>query len=215
MTQASVTKRTRLSGDERRGRIIEAAIQLMAQRGYDAISVGEIAEAAGCSKAVLYDHFASKAQLAIAAVEQTGNELLQHVTGAVLAVAGEPRQVQLEAGFNAFFEFTEQRPEACRMVFRDPSHDADVFEAHLRVHSNSTAGVAALFATGFGEGEAPDPQRLELYAHITTSALAGLSLWWAEHPKVPREQLVAAMMEYAFVGLDRLAEGERLAEPRR
>lgn len=206
-----MTKRTRLSGDERRGRIVEAAIDLMALRGYDAISVGEIAEAAGCSKAVLYDHFPSKAQLAIAAVEEMGAALMQHVSTAVLAAADEPAQTQLERGIDAFFEFTEVNPEACRMVFRDPSHDPDIFEAHKRVHANSSAGVAALLATGFqGDRPADHEHRLAVYAHITTSLLAGMSLWWEDHPDVSRAEIVALVMSYTYLGLDRLSQGERL-----
>lgn len=210
-----MTKRTRLSGDERRGRIVEAAIHLMAQRGYDAISVGEIADAAGCSKAVVYDHFASKAQLAIAAVEAMGAALMEHVSVAVLGAANESRLVRLQRGIDAFFEFTEQNPEACRMVFRDPSHDPEVFEAHKRVHANSSAGVAALLDTGF-EGERPEDyeQRLAVYAHITTSLLAGMSLWWEDHPEVTRAEVVDLVMSYTYLGLDRLSLGERLEQTR-
>ena len=201
-TEPTTPSRTRLTGDERRRRILAAAIPLLAEHGYDAVSVGEIAEAAGCSKPVLYDHFPSKAQLAIAAVEETGAALMEHVTAAVLAAAGESRRRQLERGFEAFFEFTERNPLACRMVFRDPSRDPDVLQAHVRVHRNATAGVTALFAGGL-EGE-PDPRRVELFAHITTSALAALAVWWDDHPSLTRDELVAAMMDYAFVGLERL-----------
>jgi AcrR family transcriptional regulator len=207
-----VTKRTRLTADQRRERIVAAAIDLMAQRGYDAISVGEIAEAAGCSKAVLYDHFPSKAQLAIAAVEEMGAALMEHTTTAVLNAAGESRQVRLRRGIDAFFEFTEQNREACRMVFRDPSHDPEVFAAHMRVHANSSAGVAALLDTGFAADRPADyERRLAGYAHITTSLLAGMALWWQDHPEMTREEIVDLVMSYVYLGLDRLSLGERLA----
>jgi len=206
-----VTKRTRLSGDERRGRIVAAAIELMAKRGYDAISVGEIAEAAGCSKAVLYDHFNSKAELAVAAVEEMGAALMEHVTAAVVGAATASKQRQLEAGFDAFFEFTEQRPDACRMIFRDPGHDPDVFAAHKRVHATSSAGVAALLDTGFeGERGADYEQRLGAYAHMTTSLLAGMSLWWEDNPGVSRAEIVDMVTSYLFLGLDRISQGQRL-----
>jgi len=207
----TVTKRTRLTGDERRGRIVSAAIELMAKRGYDAISVGEIADAAGCSKAVLYDHFASKAQLAIAAVEEMGAALMEHVTAAVLATAEESRQRRLQSGIDAFFEFTENHPEACRMIFRDPSHDPTVFAAHKRVHENSSAGVAALLETGFEGERRPDHEaRIAVYGHITTSLLAGMAMWWQDHPDVTRAEIVELVMSYTFLGLDRVSQGEQL-----
>jgi AcrR family transcriptional regulator len=209
--QPSVTKRTRLSGGERRERIVSAAIELMARRGYDAISVGEIAEAAGCSKAVLYDHFESKAALAIAAVEEMGTALMEHVAGAVVAAAEESRRVRLERGIDAFFEFTERNSAACRMVFRDPSHDPEVYAAHMRVRDNSSAAVAELLRTGFEGEPAPDhEEQLAVYALITTGLLAAMAVWWDDHPEVSRADIVRYVMSYAFLGLDRLARGEQL-----
>ncbi len=206
-----MTKRTRLTGDERRGRIVGAAIELIAQRGYDAITVGEIAEAAGCSKAVLYDHFSSKAQLAIAAVEEMGTALMEHTTAAVLAAGEEPRRRRLEIGIDAFFEFTEQNRAACRMVFRDPSHDPEVFAAHRRVHASSSAGVAALLDANFDGERPPDyAPRLAAYAHMTTSLLAGMALWWQDNPAVTRPEIVDLVVSFTYLGLDRLSQGERL-----
>lgn len=209
--RSPVSKRTRLTADERRATIVAAAIELMAEQGYDAVSVGAIAEAAGCSKPVLYDHFPSKAALAIAVVEQTGTALMDQVTRAVLAVAGASSETQLRTGLDAFFGFAEQRSQACRVVFRDPGGEPTVCEAQRRTHRRATEGVAALFASALGD-DAPPPLRLELYAHITTSALAHLLTWRDEHPDVPREELVAAMMDYAFLGLERVAAGESLAQ---
>ncbi len=206
-----MTKRTRLTADERRERIVAAAIELMASRGYDAISVGEIADAAGCSKPVLYDHFASKAQLAIAAVEEMGEKLMAHITAKVMAAPDGSRQELMVLGMDAFFEFTEQNVAACRMVFRDPSHDPEVFAAHKRVHANSSAGVAALLDAKFdGERPADYAPRLAAYAHMTTSLLAGMALWWQDHPEVTRAEIVDLVVSYIWLGLDRLGQGERL-----
>lgn len=49
-----------------RGEILKQAAKLFAQRGFDAVSVREIVEAAGCTKPSLYYHFESKEGLALA-----------------------------------------------------------------------------------------------------------------------------------------------------
>ncbi len=195
-------------------RILDAAVELMAKRGYDRISVGEIAEAAGCSKAVLYDHFKSKGELAVAAVEETTSALMAHTAAAVYAARDESKRVRLERGIDAFFEFNEQRPTACRTLFRDPSSDPAVFDAHTRSKRVASQGVSAMLATGFDREPQRDDheQMLELFGEILTSALAGLALWWEYHPEVPRADLVRAMVSFSFIGLERLAEGE-LLEP--
>lgn len=212
--ESNTPERARLTAQQRRSRILDAAVELMAQRGYDRISVGEIAAAAGCSKAVLYDHFRSKGELAVAAVEETNFALLSHVAAAVDAVKDQSKRVRIERGIDAFFEFNEEHPTACRALFRDPSADPGVFDAHTRAKRVASQGVAAMLAAGFDR----EPQRddhelmLELFGEILTSALGGLALWWEHHPEVPRADLVRAVVSFSFVGLERLAEGE-LLEP--
>lgn len=210
MAKPSVTK-VRLSADQRRAQILESATELFAERGYDAISVGEIAAAADCSKAVLYDHFASKQELAIAAVEQHNLDLLRHVAEAVAGAADEPQAVQYERGIEAFFEFNEQHTAGCRLLFRDPSPDPGVFEAHSEAHRTATQGVAALMANAM-ERPPEDPDwevRLEMFAHILTSSLAKLAAWSEDHPKVSRDQIVRSVMDFSWLGLERVAAGER------
>jgi AcrR family transcriptional regulator len=209
---ASGTEKRRLSAQERRARILDAAVELIAQRGYDRISVSEIAAAAGCSKAVLYDHFKSKGELAVAAVEETNLALLSHVAAAVDAVRDESKRVRIERGLDAFFEFIQQRPTACRTLFRDPSADPEVFDAHTRAKRVASQGVAAMLASGFDREPQHDDHELmlELFGEILTSALAGLALWWEYNPEVPRADLVRATVSFSFLGLERLAQGERL-----
>ena len=76
------TVRRRLSGPARRQRIEAAAVEVFAERGYDATSVGEIATAAGVTRTVLYDHFRSKRELYLQADETVPYGRV--VTGAVL-----------------------------------------------------------------------------------------------------------------------------------
>lgn len=205
-------ERSRLTAQERRARILEAAVRLIAERGYDRVSVGEIAEAAGCSKAVLYDHFRSKGELAVAAVEDTNLALLQHVAAAVDAVRDESNRVRYERGIDAFFEFVEQHPTACRTLFRDPSADPEVFDAHTRAKTVASQGVSAMLASNFDREPvtADHDLMIELFGHIITSSLGGMALWWQDHPDVPRSQLVRAMTMFGFMGLERLAAGELL-----
>lgn len=204
--------RARLTAQERRARILEAAVVLIAQHGYDRVSVGEIAEAAGCSKAVLYDHFKSKGELAVAAVEATNQALLLHVAEAVAAVHGRSERVRFERGVDAFFEFVEERPTACRTLFRDPSADPAVFEAHTRAKRYASQGVSAMFAANMEREPMQQDHDLmvELFGEIMTSALAGMALWWQDHPEVPRASLVRAMTLFGFIGVDRLAQGEQM-----
>lgn len=202
--------RTRLTGPERRARIIQAAAEVIGERGFDRVSVDDIAAAAGCSKAVLYDHFASKGELAVAAVRATNLALLEHVGAAVARLGEHPRPERFARGIDAFFAFNEQHPTACRTLFRDPSADPEVFEAHKQAKRAATHAVAAMLATGVEEPR--DDRALEMFGEMMTSGLAGLALWWQDHPAVARVELVRAAMSFTYLGLERYGSGERLAE---
>ncbi len=68
---------TRLQVDERRRQLIEVGSALFAEHAFEEISMRQIAEAAGISKALLYHYFPSKTELFKAAVEEHTTELQQ------------------------------------------------------------------------------------------------------------------------------------------
>jgi AcrR family transcriptional regulator len=61
--------RERLTGEERRRVIIEAALSLFSRKGFRGTTTKEIAQAAGCSEAMLFKHFATKDALYSAILE--------------------------------------------------------------------------------------------------------------------------------------------------
>ncbi|WP_155358826.1 TetR/AcrR family transcriptional regulator [Acrocarpospora macrocephala] len=61
---------------ETRERLLRAAAEVFAERGYDGTRVADIAAAAGVSNGALYAHFGSKAELLVAALRAHGRRLL-------------------------------------------------------------------------------------------------------------------------------------------
>jgi len=72
---------------ETRERLLRAAADVFAERGYDGTRVADIAAAAGVSNGALYAHFASKADLLVAALRTHGPHLL---AGMLAADPGRP-----------------------------------------------------------------------------------------------------------------------------
>src|SRR5687767_15712338 len=72
-----------------RARLLQAALELFATRGYSATPVDAIAEAAGVSAGLLYYHFASKPALLLAIFEQS----LSDVQATFAAAEREPKPV--------------------------------------------------------------------------------------------------------------------------
>src|SRR5262245_36484472 len=67
--------RKRIPAEERRGRILDAAVQVFAEHGYTAAKMSDIAARAGVVPSVLYDHFGSKKELHITLAEQHAAQL--------------------------------------------------------------------------------------------------------------------------------------------
>src|SRR3981189_1981555 len=81
---------------ETRARLLRAAADVFAQRGYDGTRVADIAAAAGVSNSALYAHFKSKAELLVAALRPHGRRVLADL---LAADPGRPiTDVLLEVG---------------------------------------------------------------------------------------------------------------------
>ena len=202
--------RQRLSREERRERILDGALEVFATRGYGEASMGEVARAAGITQAVIYDHFASNAELHTTLLEGQAEALLTTVAEALADAPADPQE-RLRIGVDAFFGFVEQREFAWWLLFRDPPTDPDVAEAYGRIQRNATAGIAEFLRQAAPADRLADPDAerdLEMFAQLLRSAQNGLAAWWYEHPEVPREVLVDRVVEFAWLGLERVAAGE-------
>jgi AcrR family transcriptional regulator len=203
--------RKRLRAEERRETILDAALEVFAQHGFNGASIDEIAHAAGVSKALIYEHFPSKRDLHFSLLERHVREIFERL--AVSAATSDPGEVRLRAGVNAFLEFVETRRAAFRMLFRDAVEPA-VAELVAGVQQQAAAAVAALIASEPRTSpprENPDRDRraIEMLGHQLTGAVQSLAIWWGDHPDVPREVLVESVMNFAWVGLERLRAGDR------
>ncbi len=209
MTSITQAKRRRIPASDRRVLIIEAAREAFADGGYEGTSLEQIAERAGVSKALIYEHFASKRDLHAAMLEQHVTELLAQLNEAL--EHAEPGEDRLRAGTEAFFTFLEERRGAAAIMLRNTS-DPDVALWLSRLRDQIGEEIVALMSAEVEELLAGDPQMrvaIEMIAQQQIGAIQSLADWWGEHRDVPKEQLVAAVMDLAWVGMERVSAGER------
>src|SRR3989442_6567348 len=106
---------TRLPAPRRRRQLLTVALPVFAQRGYHSTSMNDIAEAAGVTKPVLYQHFRSKRELYLELLEDVGGRLRDTIAKATTSAPG-PRE-QVVAGFRAYFRFVAEQPRAFQDLF--------------------------------------------------------------------------------------------------
>lgn len=206
----SITQpRKRISAQDRRLLILEAAREAFADGGYHQTSLDAVAERAGVSKALIYEHFASKRELHAAMLEQHVSELLERL-GTALAEA-EPGETRMRAGTEVFFTFLEERRGAAAILLRNTG-DPDVAAWLARLREQVGAAIVALMSEEMAAEIERDPRlriSIEMLAQQQIGAVQSLADWWGEHRDVPKEDVVAAVMELAWIGLDRISQGER------
>lgn len=203
--------RKRLSAEDRRAAIHDAALEVFAKRGYNGASIDEIAQRAGISKALIYEHFPSKKDLHVSLLERHVQEIFVRL--AQTADTRDPGEVRLRNGVDAFFLWVETHPEAFRLLFRD-TFEFEVAGVLRRLQNQATGAIAALIAAEPAERGPRDRETdfalaIEAMAQQLSGGAQSLAIWWQAHPDVEREWLVDRVMEYAWLGLERVRAGQR------
>jgi AcrR family transcriptional regulator len=151
----------RLTAEQRRQQLFAVALELFARRGYRATTMDDIAEAAGVTKPLVYQHFSSKRALYLELVDSIAKELLIAVREAVLKAEG-PRQ-QVELGFAAYFRLVINREAEFRLLYgRDHADDNELGRALRMVEDAIAEAIDPLIDAGLDDNH----RRLLAYAVV-------------------------------------------------
>jgi len=191
-----VTKRVRMTAQQRREQLVGVARSLFAERGFEAASIEEIAERAGVSKPVIYQHFGGKEGVYAVVVDREVRRLTESIAGAF--EAEDPRAVA-ETAAEAFLTYIEDHEEGFRVLIRD---------APIGMTGGSFASVISDIASraehqlvgGFGENGF-DADTAPMYALMLVGAVALVGEWWLEHRDWPRDQVAAHVVNLLWYGL--------------
>jgi AcrR family transcriptional regulator len=200
-----------MSAADRREAILDAARSAFAERGFHETSLDSVAERAGVSKALLYEHFSSKRELYVSMLEMHVHELVERISGAV--AGAEPGEPRMRAGLEAFFGFVEERRGAWRIMFRNSS-DPDASIRLDRLRDEVAAAIVQLMseeAAAKGLDFPKMPQVVEMIAQQLVGAMQSLADWWDLHRDVPRDDVLQVAMDFSWMGQERLSLGERWA----
>ncbi len=188
----------RLPADQRRRQLLDAALAAFAKRGFHATSMNQVAEAAGVTKPVLYQHFRSKRDLYRELLTDVGTQLEERIAKAASQARG-PRE-QVELGFRAYFGFVDEQRQAFRLLFgAGTRHDEEFAETAERVESAIASLLAELIEV---EGLTASERRL--LAHGVVGIAEATSRHWLVGdlpPEIGRETLVRRMADLAWAGL--------------
>lgn len=186
----------RLPAAQRRRQLLDTAVGVFADRSFHLVSMEEVADAAGVTKPVLYQHFGSKRALYLELLDDVGGQLLEAVDKATASASGPHQQV--EAGFGAYFTFVDTHDTAFRLLFGGgPRRDQDLHRAVLRVEETIAEAVASLI-----EADIDADHRRLLARGVVGMAEATGRHWLASPVRRPSAPVLARRVsELAWAGL--------------
>ena len=200
--QATEQPARRLTAERRREQLLIVALELFADRGYTATTMDEIAEAAGVTKPLLYQHFSSKRALYLELADSVAHDLLVAIAEATAKAEG-PRQ-QVEVGFTAYFDLAVTREPAFRLLFgRDHAADEELGEALRKVEDAIAEAIDPLIDAGLDD----DHRRLLAYAVVGMAEgamrhwLSGRDRSGGDGAAGEAERLARRLADLAWAGL--------------
>jgi AcrR family transcriptional regulator len=158
----------RLSADARRQQILDIAIGEFSRSGYFGTSMNDIADAAGVTKPVLYQHFDSKADLYRALLDDVGARMLELIAKAT-ADARDGRE-RTERGFGAYFRWVSEHHQEFTLLFGGSARQESEFSAQIRrINEAAASAIAGLIDVDI------DPIHRETIAHGLVGLAEGAS----------------------------------------
>jgi AcrR family transcriptional regulator len=183
--------RRRLSVDERRDELIAAALDLFSSRPPESVSIDDVAEAAGASRALVYHYFGGKQELYVAALQSAASQLSNLLEP---PTEGKPLD-KLTGSLHRYFDFVEDHAAGYVALLRGGPADRSGEVGEIIDGIRQLLLKRIMHSVGVAE---PGPVlRLTMRSWLASVETAGLD--WLERRDLPREQLEKLLVDQLIV----------------
>ena len=193
--------------DQRRAQLLDAANDVFTSKGYHAAAMDDIADMAGVSKPVLYQHFSSKLDLYLDLLDISCDRLVEVVQEALNTT--DKNSDRVVATMGAFYEFVSSSSGEFRFVFEsDLTGDGEVQKRLWRVNNEIADAIAEVIS----EDTALPPEQAKLLG-ISLVGIAQVSAryWVSAGPnKVDLEDAKQLVSSLAWRGIRGFPRAEHL-----
>jgi AcrR family transcriptional regulator len=204
-TSTARPRGTRLPRLARRRQLLDAAMEVFVARGYHAAAMDEIADRAGVSKPVLYQHFPGKQELYLALLDESVDRLIEAVAAALRSTSDNRQRVN--ATFAAYYEYIAEHTGTFRLVFESDLTSEPAVRERLEAADQRCADMISQVIkedAGLADDE----------AHLLSIGLLGMAqvsarYWLNTVGTIPREaaeQLVARLAWRGISGWPRATD---------
>ena len=193
-------RNARLPRTARRAQLMAAARDVFVTRGYHAAGMDEIAERAGVSKPVLYQHFPGKLDLYLDLLHSYVDDLVRGVREALASTSDN--KLRVRAAVQAYFDFIDDEGQGYRLVFEsDLLGEPSVQQRVDRGLEACIEAVAEAVITDAGL----DLPRARMFAVGLVGASQVSARYWLDNDRpVPKDEAVAITSSLAWRGVAHL-----------
>ncbi|EME21363.1 TetR/AcrR family transcriptional regulator [Rhodococcus triatomae] len=178
-----VTKRVRMSPEERRAQLLDLGARMLAERPLEQISVEEIADQAGVSRGLLFHYFASKHDFHLAIVRHTSAQMLAHTEPDPDL---EPMEM-LRASVTSYVDYvSENRGTYVSMLRGSASGDEEMRDEFERTR----AAMADRIVTHLPRLGIDYGPRIALAVRGWIAFVEEATISWLRDPRIPRDELI-------------------------
>ncbi|MDP2775082.1 MAG: TetR/AcrR family transcriptional regulator [Nocardioides sp.] len=182
---------------ERRAQLLSSALEVFVAQGYHSAAMDDIAERAGVSKPVLYQHFPGKLELYLALLDNACDQIIENCRLALDSTHDNKQRVG--ATVDAFFEYVALDTGAFRLVFEsDLTNEPAVREHVERVTTECAALIAHVIRDDTG---LPDDASYLLAVSLVGMAQVSARFWLKDAGAIPRDEAAALVSALAWRGI--------------
>lgn len=190
--------RRRMARADRGAQLLDVAEKCFADTGFAATSMEEVAERAGVTKPVLYDHYGSKDGLFAAVLARSGEQLREATALSVIGADGPA--AALSAGLRAYFEFIDEHATGWSVLLTEAAAASAAASALEAIRDRQAAFLTAMLAAHLeGLGEA----RAAAWAQAIIGACERLAYHRRTAP-MSAQEAADTLMDLLWDGLDTL-----------
>ncbi|MFJ8471759.1 TetR/AcrR family transcriptional regulator [Kitasatospora sp. NPDC094011] len=187
----------RLPRSARREQLLGAAQEVFVAQGYHAAAMDDIADRAGVSKPVLYQHFPGKLDLYLALLDKHCDALVESTREALGTTADN--KLRVAATMEAYFNYVSSESGAFRLVFEsDLTNEPAVRE---RVERASEASATLVSKVIQEDTDLPEAESKLLAAGVCGLAQITARYWLSQGLEIPRDEAVRLVASLAWRGL--------------
>ena len=187
----------RMPRSARRAQLLESALEVFVAQGYHAAAMDDIAERAGVSKPVLYQHFPGKLDLYLALLDESCDTIISSAARALEST--DDNKLRVTAAMHAFYAYVASAEGAFRLVFEsDLNNEPAVRERVDRVTVECAKLIAHVIADDTG---LPEEQSQLLAVSLVGMGQVSARFWLQEHGSIDQDAAASLIAGLAWRGI--------------